>query len=101
MNDQELLNELSTAPASARALHEIARDIRRDWRKVDKSGYNAPNIWYGAVPYLDAMGNLESVKDKFGCDNARSIVLYFLANASAWRGPVARTIKAELKAILK
>jgi hypothetical protein len=30
-------------------------------------------------------------------DTAKSIVLYFLSNASSWRGEKAKSIKAELK----
>ena len=74
-----------------RSLSAIARDIRRDWKKV----------YFGAVPYLDAMGSLESIDDNFGADSAREIVLRFLSNASTWRGEVAKKIKAELKAALK
>ena len=101
MNDQELLDELSTAPAGPRALHQIARDIKRNWRKADKNGYSVSNVWFGAVPYLDAMGTLQSVDDSYGCDSAREIVNYFLANASTWRGPLAKQVKSELKAMLK
>ena len=70
-----------------RPLNEIAYAIRKDWEKVN----------YAAVPYLDAMEQLESIDDNFYADNGRSVVLYFLANASTWRGPVARSIKKELK----
>ena len=73
-----------------RTLSIIARDIRKDWK----------NIYFGARPYVDAMASLDSISDAYGVDSARGIVQYFLANASAWRGPVARTIKAELKAML-
>jgi len=72
-----------------RPLNEIAQDIRQDWKKVN----------YAAVPYLDAMEQLESIEDNFYADSSRSVVLYFLANASTWRGPVARTIKKELKGL--
>jgi len=70
-------------------LNQIARRIMEDW---DVSPY--------ALPYLRAMYSLESVNDKYGLDDGRSIVLYFLANAQSWRGPVAREIKAELKALV-
>lgn len=73
-----------------RPLYQIAIDIRSDWQKP----------YFGAVPYLDAMRGLQSVNDTYGMDNARSIVRYFLANASAWRGDKARAIKAELKGML-
>lgn len=74
-----------------RSLSVIASDIARNW----------PNVYFGAVPYLLAMRSLDSVRDNFGCDDARSIVLYFLSNATTWRGDDARRIKAELKALLK
>ncbi len=74
----------------ARPLHVIAAEIRREWK----------NVYFGAVPYLDAMRTLNSIDEKYGYDDARSIVLYFLSNASTWRGDVARRVKAELKAIL-
>jgi hypothetical protein len=37
--------------------------------------------------------------DSFMLDSALSIVSYFLANASGWRGEDARRIKAELKSM--
>ena len=73
-----------------RNLSAIANDIRHDWTK--------PN--YAAMPYLLAMRDLQSIDDAYGMDSARSIVRYFLANASAWRGDKARAIKAELKGML-
>lgn len=73
-----------------RSLAAIAREIRRDWR----------NPYFGAVPYLDAMGCLEKIEDPYFQDSGESIVAYFLGNASTWRGDVAKRIKAELKAML-
>ena len=74
-----------------RTLSEIASEIRRDWK----------NVYFGAKPYLDAMSTLGTVNDMYGCDDAKSIVLYFLSNASGWRGETAKRIKAELKAMVK
>ena len=70
-----------------RPLYEIAADIRKNWK----------NIYFGAVPYRDAMSELNTINDKYYADSAKSVVLYFLANASTWRGPDAKRIKAELK----
>ena len=70
-----------------RPIYEIAGEIKDDWLRV--SPY--------AEPYLNAMLTLESPNDSYGMDDAKSVVLYFLANAQGWRGPVARKIKAELK----
>lgn len=74
-----------------RSLDTIAREIRADWKKP----------YFGAVPYMNAMAQLFSVDDKYGYDDAQSIVRYFLSNASSWRGDTARRIKAELKAMVK
>ena len=45
------------------------------------------------------MGDLNSINDAYYMDSARSVVLYFLANAGTWRGDDAKRIKAELKAL--
>ncbi len=71
-----------------RPLYQIAREIRQDW---------GSKIYFGAVPYLQAMMQLDSINDNYGMDSAKSIVLYFLANAQTWRGETAKRIKAELK----
>jgi len=76
---------------STRSLSTIGLEIRRDWKKP----------YFGAVPYIATMCELDSIDDKYGLDDARSIVNYFLSNASTWRGDVAKRIKAELKTILK
>jgi hypothetical protein len=73
-----------------RPLHVIAGDIRLNW----------PNVYFGAVPYLDAMASLNAVTDFYGEDPGKHIVNYFLSNAASFRGPEARRIKAELKAML-
>jgi hypothetical protein len=76
---------------TARPLKEIASEAYNDWHKP----------YFGAAPYLEAMFHLDSIDDMFGQDDARSIVLYFLSNATTWRGETARRIKAELKAMVK
>lgn len=73
-----------------RPLYEIAADIRRTW----------PKPYFGAVPYIQAMGGLSNIKDNYGWDSGESIVRYFLSNAGTWRGEDARRIKAELKGML-
>ena len=74
-----------------RNIHEIAADIRKDWKNVN----------YAAEPYLDAMGSLSSIDSKYFLDDARSILRYFLSNASTWRGDSAKAIKAEIKLMIK
>jgi len=75
-----------------RPLYTIASDIRKDW---------GAKVNYAAKPYLDAMSSLNSITDNYGADSARSVVAYFLSNASTWRGEVAKAIKAELNAMIK
>lgn len=74
-----------------RPLYEIAREIRKDWK----------HVWFGAVPYLEAMEQLTSVDDQYICEDGRTQVIYFLSNASTWKGDTARRIKAELKSMCK
>ena len=73
-----------------RPIHEIAREIKVDWK----------NVYFGAVPYLVAMASLDKITDNYYQDSGKSVVMYFLANAQTWRGPVARRVKKELKAML-
>jgi hypothetical protein len=79
-----------------RPLYEIAQEIRRDWTATSKNG-----IYFGAVPYLDAMSSLDKPTDRYGYDSGKSIILYFLSNASTYRGETAKRVKAELKAMGK
>lgn len=72
-----------------RSIRSIALDIRKDWVKVN----------YAAKPYLDAMLELNSINDKYYEDSAKSVILYFLSNASSFRGERAKALKAELKAL--
>lgn len=79
-----------TETAAVRSLETIAREIRANW----------PRVYFGAVPYLNAMMGLDKITDDFGADSAESIVLYFLSNATTWRGDVAKRVKLELKSML-
>jgi len=83
MLEQKELKDLS--------IREIAKLIKTNWSKVN----------FAAKPYLDAMFCLESVNDNFGCDSGKSMVLYFLCNASSFKGEIAREIKKELNRRVK
>lgn len=74
-----------------RPIYEIAAEIKNDWKKV----------YFGAVPYLEAMFSLNKITDNYIADSGRSVVNYFLANAQTWKGEVAKKVKAELKSMLK
>lgn len=72
------------------SISTIAREISREWKNVN----------YAAKPYLEAMRSIDSASDSFGYDSAKSVVAYFLANASGYRGDTAKAHKAALKAIV-
>ena len=80
-----------------RPIYQIPAEIKKTW--VNKDGKS--NVYFGAVPYLSAMFDLGDANDTYGCDSAKSIVVYFLANASTYRGETAKRIKTELKQMFK
>lgn len=69
----------------------LARVTQRCWQPM----------YFGAVPYNQAMREMDTVNDNYGYDDGRSIILYFISNASTWRGPIAKAVKAELNRRLK
>jgi len=75
---------------SDRPLYEIAAEITADWKPV----------WFGAVPYVEAMSCLTSLDQMYGMESGRTIVSYFLGNAKLWRGETARRVKHELRVML-
>ena len=85
INPEILALQLPSAP-----LAQIASIIRKDWTSAS-SGFQC------AFPYLQAMFRLSSIDESYGAGSGRDIVLYFLANAGTWRGPVAKLVKAELR----
>ncbi len=68
------------------SISDIALEIRRNWKNVN----------YAAKPYLDALDSMETAQDTFGFDSGQSVIAYFLANASSFRGEIAKAIKKEL-----
>jgi hypothetical protein len=74
-----------------RPIYVIAREIGRDWKAMN----------YAARPYYEAMQSLDTIADSYGMDSAKSIIRYFLANASTWKGEIARQIKSELNSMIK
>lgn len=77
-----------------RPIDEIAQEITKLWK----------NINFTALPYLNAMRSMEYSdnihKAMYGHDSGKQIILYFLSNASTWRGADARRIKKELNKIV-
>tara|TARA_R110000822_G_scaffold128195_28_gene263962 strand:- start:1868 stop:2158 length:291 start_codon:yes stop_codon:yes gene_type:complete len=76
-------------------IYELAAVAQKDWSQ-SKSG-----IYFGAVPYLRAMQTMHSVHESYGQDSGKSVVTYFLSNATRWRGPVAKAVKKELNKRIK
>lgn len=70
-----------------RPIYHIAQDIVDEWK--NPSPY--------ALPYLEALLCLEDKDDFYGADDAKGIILYFLSNATGFRGTRARELKLELK----
>lgn len=78
--------------SNKRTFQQIARDIKSTWL----------NVYFGAVPYLEAMLELDTTDPNasYYYDTARDIVIYFLANAQTFRGADARRLKTELKSMI-
>ena len=74
-----------------RPVYKIAEEIKNDWA----------NPYFGARPYLAAMLTINNELENYGQDSAKSIILYFLSNASGYRGLKAQELKKELKTLIK
>lgn len=70
---------------------EVAHAIAKDWQNI--SPY--------AKDYLEAMKDIQDINGSYYADSAKSVVMYFLANASSYRGENARAYKALLKDMVK
>lgn len=75
-----------------RTFQQIATDIKSTWL----------NVYFGAVPYLEAMLELDTTDPDapYMFETARDMVIYFLANAQTFRGTDAKRLKAELKSMI-
>ena len=73
------------------SISEIAEVVHKDWRNIPES----------AKAYSGPMLSLFSISDNYYEDTGKSVVAYFLGNASGWRGETARAIKKELNKRLK
>lgn len=79
-----------------RKLSTIAEEILKD---ITNGPWSKHAAFY-AAPYISAMLAMDKITDKYYLDSGKSVVLYFLSNASTWRGETARRIKLELKGML-
>lgn len=78
----------------ARPLYTVAAEISADYRAQGKP------VYFAAAPYVQAMGRLGDLNDRYYEDDAEGIVIRALGNLGSWRGEVATRVKAELKAAL-
>lgn len=85
------VQEIFLEGLSELSIRQLALEVRKDWKKVN----------YAAEPYLAAMSRLDSINDRYYEDSGKSIVTYFLGNATSWRGETAKAVKAELNRRLK
>lgn len=94
---------MKKTPTPPRPVHVIARAILDNWSATYSDRERPPGFVHYAMPYLRAMLSLEttSAKEYYGLEDAQMITLRFLDNIAFWRGPVARTLKAELNARLQ
>jgi hypothetical protein len=74
-----------------RALQAIAREIESDWPVINNQA---------AREALDHMKNMGSIEAPFYHDpNGHGVVGSFLEHARGWKGPTARRVKSELRAM--
>jgi hypothetical protein len=93
--EKTILYIASETDYSQMSISQLASIISKTWRAQGKG------IYFGAVPYLQAMHTMDKITDAYGMDSGKSIVLYFLSNATTWRGEVAKAIKLELNKRVK
>lgn len=74
-----------------RSISEIAYDIQKAW---------GSKVHLAASPYLEALMYLNDADSIYGCEDAKSLVLYFLSNAGGFRGQEAKKLKSELKKVV-
>ena len=84
-----------------RTFSVIAFEVLHLWKT--KYGKDLPWSLKCALPYLEAMLECDTTnKDEaYYAETVESVVIYFLANITNWRGDDAKRIKAELKSMLK
>lgn len=84
-----------------RTFSVIAVEVLHLWKT--KYGKDLPWSLKCALPYLEAMLECDTTnKDEaYYAETVESVVIYFLANITNWRGDDAKRIKAELKSMLK
>lgn len=84
--DDEAVPWFNGLDFSKMTLGQIADVVFADWSDIDPY----------ALQYLEAMMNLNNINDRYGSDDAVSVISYFLSNAKKWQGATARKVKTHL-----
>lgn len=87
-----------------RSVSAVAQEILVEYRAIlgrTKQGHLPPHYITYSMPYLKEMLFMARVTDPVGLEDGVMVILYFLNNATNWRGPQARRLKAELNAMLE
>ena len=84
-----------------RTFSDIAAEVLNLWKA--KYGKDLPWSLKCALPYLQAMTECDTTDKnaQYYAETVESVVIYFLANVTSWRGEDAKRIKAELKEMIK
>ena len=84
-----------------RPFSAIAAEVLGLWKT--KYGKDLPWSLKCALPYLEAMLECDTTDKnaQYYAETVESVVIYFRANITNWRGADAKRIKAELKEMLK
>ena len=98
MKDKDPMGVL-TAELSEWPVCWLARAAKLDWPAASNGGTASLLHMdaHPAYPYLSAMLSIDELGDAYGADDGYVLARYFLSNARAWRGPIAKAIKAELR----
>jgi hypothetical protein len=82
-----------------KTISEIAYFVSRDWSKRSP----LHEVYLSALRGVHCVNIRDNQNNHYmyGSDSAQSVVLYFLCNASAYRGDNAKMVKAELKRRLR
>ena len=74
---------------------QLAEIVSANWRETGYKNFLAQNA-------LDFLSCIQCVEESFGIlGSARNGIERFLSHARGWRGPVARTVKKELRRRLR
>lgn len=86
-----MFDNITAESLKGMTISDISRVVRKNWAK--------PN--FAAVPYIESMGHCETLESRYIAEDGATQVVYFLSNATTWRGDVAKLVKAELNRRLK